>query len=629
MTAKTTTPKPTPPRNTSLDPATAWAQAVVAGKIVQGPHVRNACRRHLQDLKDGKKRGLVWDVEAAARIIGFCRDVLRLAGGQFEGRPFVPDPSQAFILGSLFGWKRRDGTRRFRRAYIEIGKGNGKSPLSAAMGMYGLVADKEDRAEIYSVGKDKNQSFVLFRDAVAMWQQSPALKKRLTKSGGVPVWNLADLQTGSFFRPISKEEASSGPRPYFALIDEVHEHPDGTAIEMMERGFKSRNQPMLVMTTNSGSDRKSVCWNEHEHAVKVAAGNRDIDDLATYVGDVIDDTTFSFVCGLDLNDDPLEDPSCWIKANPLLGVTITHEYLAGVVAQAKMISGKLNNILRLHFCVWTDADRAWMSRATIESCLADFDPIDLSGEEAFCGLDLSGSQDMTALAFVVPCGFKMMPGATDADPLQRLPCYDAWVEAWTPGDTVAERAVRDRAPYDMWVKNGWLNAPPGKQIRLNFVATRMAEASAQYQIGMAAYDNYAYRALEQELDELGINLPMAEHPQGSKRRGKVPDEYVKAAEESGQQAPQGLWMPGSLATLETLIIEGRIRIQRSPVVISALNAVTTQEDALGNRWMSKMRATGRIDAAVALVMAVGAATAGWYGKPKSFAYDNHGIRFFG
>jgi hypothetical protein len=118
-------------------------------------------------------------------------------------------------------------------------------------------------------------------------------------------------------------------------------------IEMLERGFKWRRQPLLVMSTNSGSDRQSVCWQEHQHAVRVAAGTREPDTAFTYVGEAIDDEAFAFVCALDPHDDPLEDPSCWVKANPLLGVTVQEDYLAGVVRQAKAIPGKLNNILRL------------------------------------------------------------------------------------------------------------------------------------------------------------------------------------------------------------------------------------------------------------------------------------------
>src|SRR5690606_27140278 len=219
------------------------------------------------------------------------------------------------------------------------------------------------------------------------------LNKRIRMSGGAGRrYNMAHLKSGSFFRPLSRSagKSGSGLRPYFGLADEMHEHPNRDAVEMIERGFKFRRQPMLAMITNSGSDRTSICWEEHEHAVRVAAGNRDAkDDDPAYLGEPLDDTTFSFVCSLDKGDDPLNDPSRWAKANPLLGGTITHSYLEDVVAQAKSIPGKLNGILRLHFCVWTDAETAWMTRAALEPCIADFDPVEEhSGKPVFLGSDL-------------------------------------------------------------------------------------------------------------------------------------------------------------------------------------------------------------------------------------------------
>lgn len=517
--------------------------------------------------------------------------MLRLNGGQFEGRPFALHCSQEFIVGSLFGWKRRDGTRRFRRAYIEIAKGNGKSPLMAGIGMWCLLADGEDRAEVYAAASKKEQAMVLFRDAVAMWQQSPALAARLTPSGGNPVWNLADIKSGSFFRPISSDDGQSGPRPSCALCDEVHEHRNGSMVEMLERGFKWRRQPILVMATNSGTDRQSVCWQEHQHAVKVAAGTRDPDAAFTYVGEVIDDESFSFVCSLDPGDDPLEDPGCWAKANPLLGVTVQDDYLAGVVRQAKAIPGKLNNILRLHFCRWTESDTAWMARPTLEACLADFEPDSLhTGEPVYVGVDLSATQDITAVAFVVPTGFVDLP--REDGETARLPTFDAWVEAWTPRDTLHERSLRDNAPYDIWADEGWLNAIPGRMVRFDFVAARLAEASAIFDVQSVAYDRYGFkRAFEPELDALGLTLPIVEHPQGGKKKG----------------AESGLWMPGSKAALEAALLDRRIRLRRSPVLVSAMMSAVTEEDPFGNAWFSKRRAAGRIDALVALAMALGAA----------------------
>lgn len=593
--------------SSSTDRATAYARSVVAGEIVAGPHVRNACRRHLDDLERGGERGLRYDEATADRALRFFEHKLKLSEGQFEGRPFVAHPAQAFIIGSLFGWQRNSEdhgwVRRFRRAYIEQGKGNGKSPLAGGIGLYGMTADGESGAEIYAAGATKEQAGILFRDAVKMRNASPDLAKRLKPSGGPGrEFNLAYLEKGSFFRPISREakKTGSGPRPHMALCDEVHEHPDRGVMEMLERGFKFRRQPLLLMITNSGSDRNSVCWEEHEHAVKVAAGNYNAKDGdAFYIGEPIDDTTFSYVCALDEGDDPLTDPSCWIKANPLLGVTITNEYLQGVVDQAKAMPGKLNGILRLHFCKWTDAETAWMTREALEPCIVDFEPLDEhQGKPVFIGADLSQVKDITALAYCVQSGER-----------DGKPVYDAWVQAWTPGDTLDARALVDKLPYRQWVDAGHLNAPNGKSINYRHVAQAIAEAQHDYDVQCLAYDRYAFsRMLEPELNDIGVSVECVEHPQGGTKKGKPTEAMKSAAKASGREA-EGLWMPMSVRQVEQLILEGRLRIQRNPVTISAMMSAVTDEDRWGNYWLAKERAVNKIDAAVALCMAVGAACA--------------------
>lgn len=613
-------------------PVDEYAEAVLSGQIVAGPHVRNSCQRHRQDRHEGHKRGLRFNLSLALKKISIFEDVLKLNGGQFEGRPFILHTSQKFKVGSLFGWQKQtpegDWLRRFRRYYGEEGKGNGKSPFAGGIGIIGMMLDGEERAEVYAAGKDKAQAMVLFRDAVAMVDQSPALASRVEKSGGNPVWNLR--YRDSFFRPISREGASSGPRPYIALCDELHEHPNGDVIEMLERGFKFRRSPLLLMITNSGSDRNSICWAEHQHAVKVAAGTQTPDDDFTYVGETWDgsDDTFSYVCALDKDDDPLTDPSCWIKANPLLGVILKYEYLEGVVAQAKDIPSKRNGILRLHFCVWTESDTAWLTRPTLEKVLADFDPYeDGAGPIKAAGLDLSGAKDLTAAAFVRETGVKRVKreDGTEAD----LPTYDLWVEAWTPRDTMDERSKVDHVPYRLWnesfhkdangndlPKQPYINAPEGARVRYDHVAALFARVNTEHGIGVLAFDRYAYDKFEEELDAYGVDIKTVAHPQGGKKRAKPDEEAVEAAKAAGEEPPLGLWMPGSVSALETLILEERIRIRRSPVTLGALMGVAIETDPLmGNQWFSKKKSTIRIDPAVAAAMAVGAAVDGVVERP--------------
>jgi len=564
------------------DPCTQYAKDVEAGRIVAGPHVRDACKRHLDDLVTGADRGLVFDTSEADRFYRFCSGILRLSEGQFDGTPFTLQPAQAFIAGSIFGWKyTKTGKRRFRRAYIEQGKGNGKSPLAGAIGLYGLVADGEAGAQVYAAGATKEQAGILFRDAVGMVDKAPSLDKIIRRSGGPGrEYNLAHLKSGSFFRPVSREtkKTGSGPRPHFALCDEVHEHPDGGVIEILERGFKFREQPLLIMITNSGSDRQSICWMERKHAVKVAAQ------------DTLDDTTFSYVCALDDDDDPFEDPSCWIKANPLLGVTITQDYLAMQVKQAKDIAAKANGIRRLHFCQWTDAESAWISRAmwtSVEDASLSLDQFD--GEVCYAGLDLSAKTDLTAKALIFADGF------TD----DQKPKFAAFVHGYTPADTLKARAERDGAPYDLWVDAGFLTATPGKKTRLDYVAQDLLNDADRFELDFVAYDNFLIADFEAVLDDMGATLPMLDHPQGwNKRKRKTPD---------GDEIE--LWMPGSVDELETLIMEGRIRVHVNPALQTAVASATFDTSPADLRRFTKHKSTGRIDMAVALAMAVGAATA--------------------
>lgn len=510
------------------------------------------------------------------RALGFFPDVLGLSEGQFEGRPFVLHPSQQFIIGSLFGWVREDGTRRFRRAYIEQGKGNGKSPLAAGIGLYGLMADGEAGSQVYAAASKRDQAMVLYQDAVKMVRQSPALAKRLTTSGVNPVWNLADLRTGSFFRPLGRDtgKTGSGLRPHVVLLDELHEHPNRSTLEMLERGFKFRRQPLMVMITNSGSDRNTVCWEEHEHAVAVAHGERE------------DDTTFSYVCALDEDDDPLEDPSCWVKANPLIGVTITETYLKDVVAQARAIPGKRNGILRLHFCIWTDAESAWIGREKWEALE---DPSlrmeDFVGARCWVGLDLGAKLDMTAAAFVFEDGVDE----------EGRPRFALFARGWTPGDTLRQRDELDKmnGAYLQWVDAGWLKAPPGEKVRLDHLAHDLLSfAEENTGLQAVAYDRWLYNDLDDELSTIGAELPAVEHPQGWNRR-----------------RDSELWMPGSVDHLETLVLEGRLRVEPNPALRSAVMSTAFETSPAGLRKFAKQRATKRIDLAVATAMAVGAAVA--------------------
>lgn len=335
-------------------PVKQYAVDVTEGRVVANHWVRLACKRHLEDLILGPSRGLFFDHEAAKRATEFFPMFLRFYEGSFDGKPFTLLPFQQFIVGSLFGWKTADGFRRFRTAYVEMGKGGGKSPLAAGIGLYGLVADGESGAEIYSAATTRDQAGILFRDAKAFAAGSPALLRRLTVDKG----NIAYTAKNSYFRPVSSEHrALDGKRPHIALIDEIHEHPSAMVVDKMRAGTKGRTQALIFEITNAGYDRHSVCYQHHEYSEKV---------LECVIEN---DAWFGYMAGLDVCEScaaggrsiPVDDcPDCdswkdeskWIKANPGLDIIIPRKYLREQVAEASEMPSKENIVKRLNFCVW-------------------------------------------------------------------------------------------------------------------------------------------------------------------------------------------------------------------------------------------------------------------------------------
>ena len=479
-------------------------------------------------------------------------------------------PWQAFILGSLFGWKGPDGFRRFRTGYIETAKGSGKSPLAAGIGLYGMTSDDEARAEIYAAATKKDQAMILFRDAVSMVDQSALLADRLEKSGrGEKVWNLAHYGSGSFFRPISADDGQSGPRPHVALLDEIHEHKTRVVVDMIRAGTKSRRQALIVMITNSGHDRTSVCYEYHQYGQAICAGQQQ------------DDSFFAFICSLDEGDDPFKDEACWHKSNPSLafgkpgdgnGGLPGLKYLREQVTEARGMPAKESSVRRLNFCQWVDAENPWLSADTWLSCEQDLDIDDIpEGEPCYGGLDLSGTRDLTALALYFP----------------RL--RTALVEFWTPKDTLLDRVRTDRVPYDAWERAGYLHAPSGVAVNYGAVAVRLGELAARFAIQGVAFDAYRIKYFLPELESLGISVPLFAHGQG----------YTVAKD-------SGLWMPRSIELTETLLAEQRIVIQANPVLRWNAASAVLEADQKNNRIFAKRKSTGRIDGVVALAMSIGA-----------------------
>lgn len=562
---------------------------MASGEIIAGPHVRDACARHLLDLETAEERGLWWDVDAANRALDFFPDILRLTGGEHEDQPFHLHDWQAFVVGSLFGWKKGK-YRRFRVAFIETGKGSGKSPLGAGVAIYMTIADGEPRAEAYMAAVDKEQAAIPFRDAVSMIKLSDELLAVFNLSGGDgKEWNAAHLESGSWIRPISSESTGrgkSGYRPHFILLDEIHEHPTGAMVEFMQKGIKGRRQPLTFMITNSGVDRTSVCFEYHEHGARVCSGEIEHDEF------------FAYICAVDEDEDPFEDapdpvlgyPLSWAKSNPSIGVTFPVSYLEGEVKKSRGMPSTESVTRRLNFCQWVDAENPWIDGDMWRSCEVDsLDEPEGDVIVAF-GLDLSSKRDLTAAARVVRAGDELF----------------AELRFYTPKDTLKERERTDRVPYSTWVKSGHLVAVPGRTVGYSFVVEDLNDWLTDESASLA-FDQWRMEDFQGAMDDAGIDSWLYEGPDSP---GGIGLRMVRHAQGFGGGASESsLWMPRSISETEDAILEGRLKVLKNPVLTHCSASAVLEQDATGNKKWSKRKSFGRIDGIVALSMAVGAAMA--------------------
>ena len=303
------------------------------------------------------------------------------------------------------------------------------------------------------------------------------------------------------------------------------------------------------------------------------------------------DAWFAFVACLDEGDDPFKDESCWIKPNPTLGITIQPRYLRDQVSEARGMPSKESIVRRLNFCQWVDAENPWIDGDLWRACEQDFDLGELKGRRGFGALDLSGTRDLTAHAV-----------AFEPD---EHGVVDAFVEFWTPADTMRERAKVDGVPYDAWVKSGQVRATPGRAVDYSFVAQRIGEIQHDIQLEAIAFDPYRIKYFEAELAAAGVEVKLVPHGQGY---FKASDQAAKEkAKVAGKEPPPDLWMPRSIELLEGLVMKGKLRVKLNKCLQWNSASAVLEADAKNNRIFTKRRSKGRIDGLVALAMVVGLA----------------------
>lgn len=379
----------------------AYARDVVEGRVVAGELVRLACLRHLQDLETGEARGLRFDESEAGWTIRFFPSVLRHYKGEWgprqgqPGKPVVLLPWEEFVVGSVFGWMRRNPDeaheirwiRRFTRVYVEVGKKNGKDLLAAGCGIRVAFFDDEPGAEVYCIATKRDQARLTWNDMDTLVAKSPALLARIQRSAR----SLFDPASMSKIQPLSSEEKTEeGINPHAGLVNELHRHPDDRMLGMIENSFGARLQPLLLIYTTAGEPGGITPWaKERRMAERMLRG---ID---------VNDQYFAAVYAIDEHDDPF-DESCWPKANPSMPVTPKLEEMRQRAAEARSEPSKLNAFLRLRLNRPASSVSRFFDVTGWHDERNGGEPPAPRRQPAWGGIDLGWSRDLSAFALWVP-----------------------------------------------------------------------------------------------------------------------------------------------------------------------------------------------------------------------------------
>lgn len=513
-----------------------------------------------------------YDKAKADRAVIFIEN-LKHTKGKWDGKPFWLLPWQEQIIRDIFGIVDENGHRQFRTAYIEIGKKNGKSELAAAVALYLLYADNEPSAEVYGAAADRQQASIVFDVAKRMVEKAPALMKRSKMMGATK--RIVNFSNAGFYQVLSAEVGTKhGLNVSGLVLDEVHAQPNRKLYDVLTKGSgDAREQPLYFLITTAGTDKESICYELHSKALDILNGRK------------IDHSFYPVVYGL-ADDEDWADEANWYKANPSLGQTIQIERVRDAFQEAVDNPAEENVFKQLRLNMWVSSLTRFIPEQIYDLGNVPIDMESLKGRDCYGGLDLSSTGDITA--FVL-----MFPPRDETEKYIMLPFF------WIPEDTIPLRVRRASVPYDVWHRQGYINATEGNVIHYDFIEKFIEELGTRYHILEIAFDRWGAVQMTQDLEGMGfIVVPFG---QGYKDMSPPTKEFYK------------------------LLMEGRIIHGGNPVMKWMSGNVVVDTDPAGNIKCTKAKSPEKIDGIVAAIMALDRCIRH---ENTSSVYDERGLMVF-
>lgn len=527
-----------------------YARGVLSGRIPACSLVKKACERQLDDLDrygDGKR--FIYDAEAGDRICWFIEHLTHVKG-ELAGQEIKLEPWQVFILHTTFSWKTTEGIRRFRRVYIEVPRGNGKSSLSSGVALFCLCGDREPGAEVYSFATTRDQAKIVFGDAKEMARQNPKLKRAFDLQ--VLATSLYVPKTNSYFQAKSAEGSTlDGLNTHLAVIDELHAHKTRAVYDVVETSLGKRRNSLMWVITTAGFDTAGICYEVRSFVKQVL--NKEAQD----------ESQFGIIYGLDEGDDWTSEEALQ-KANPNWGVSVRPEIITSLQAKAIARPSAANNFKTKHLDVWCSAASSWMDMPAWNMCRRSIALSDFEGFDCYMGLDLGAKNDLTAKVLVFP-----------VEENGRLNYY-------VFGTYYAPRAAllkSGNSQYDGWETLGYLKVTEGAVTDFNQIEADILEDCSRFRVKSVAYDPWQATQLATRLSD--NDVPMVEY------RNTVQN------------------MSDPMKWLEALVQDKRLIHEGDPALTWMMGNVVAKRDFKDNVFPRKEVYENKIDGAVALIMALG------------------------
>lgn len=497
----------------------------------------------------------------AQRVKNFIENLTHTQGEWVE-KPFLLLPWQwKEVILPLFGTMRPDGRRRYRFAYVEIPKKNGKTPLSAAVGLYMLCADREASPEVYLAASDREQAGYIYRYAAHMAQGNATLSKTLKVVDSRK--RIINHRNNGFMQVLSSESYTKhGLNPSCIIFDELHAQPNDDLWNTLTSGTDTarQQQVVFVMSTAGIFNKESIWWRTREKARQIQEGIIRQDNFLPVL----------YLADPDPKVDDPEDPKVWKRVNPSMGHIFSMEKIQEHFREAKQDPVEYQNFLRFRLNIPIKSISRWLPMEAWEKCNGKIDAEALKGRPCYGGLDLSSKLDLTSFELEFP-------------PIEKGEKIKILSRFYVPEDTIMKRSKQDKVHYDLWAKQGFLVATPGNVIDEAFIEKDIIEASKKFQLKELGYDPWGATSLATRLlNDHGIQ--MVEMRQGAKTLSEPAKDLLTKA------------------------MKGEINHGSHPVLRWCADNLVMVRDANDNVRPDKEKATDRIDGMVALIMAHGRAT---------------------